>query len=69
MSSKYIIKDQNAAHFLTITIVSWVDIFTKKIYRDIIIDSLKYCQKEKGLEIYGYVIMSNHIHLIVRALD
>ena len=69
MSSKYSIKDQNAAHFLTITIVGWVDIFTKKIYRDIIIDSLKYCQKEKGLEIYGYVIMSNHIHLIVRALD
>jgi len=69
MSSKYKIKDQNAAHYLTMTIVGWIDIFTRKIYRDIVINSLRYCQKEKGLEIYGYVLMSNHIHLIARASD
>jgi putative transposase len=67
VSTKYTIKDKNAAHYLTMTIVGWVDIFTRKIYRDIVIDSLKYCQKEKGLELYGYIIMSNHIHLIARA--
>ena len=69
MSSKYTIKDQNAPHFLTMTIVGWIDIFTRKMYRDIVIDSLSYCQKEKDLEIYGYVIMSNHIHLIAEAGD
>jgi len=47
------------------TIVEWVDIFTRKIQRDIIIDSLRYCINEKGLNVYAYCIMSNHIHLIV----
>jgi putative transposase len=41
--------------------------FFQKKYRDIIIESLRYCQENKGLKIYGYVIMTNHIHLIVRA--
>jgi Transposase and inactivated derivatives len=41
--------------------------FTRKTYRDIIIESLKYCQQAKGLEIYAYVIMSNHVHLIVKS--
>lgn len=67
MSQGYQIKDQSAAHYLTLQIVQWVDIFTRKIYRDIVIESLRYCQKEKGLEIYAYVIMSNHIHLLVRS--
>lgn len=69
MSTKYTIKEQNASYYLTMTIVGWIDIFTRKLYRDIIIDSLKYCQHEKGLEIYGFVIMSNHIHLIARASE
>ncbi len=55
MSTGYQIKDQSAAHFETLQIVQWVDIFTRKIYRDIVIDSLKYCQKEKSLEIYAFV--------------
>nr|MCR5697577.1 transposase [Marinilabiliaceae bacterium] len=44
-----------------------VDIFTRKVYRDIVIDSLNYCQKNKGLIIFAFVIMSNHIHLLVRS--
>lgn len=69
MSSKYTIKDQNAAYYLTLTIAGWIDIFTRKLYRDIILESLKFCQHEKGLELYGYVFMSNHIHLIARARE
>lgn len=46
--------------------VFWIDIFTRKVYKDIIIDSLKYCQLEKNLEVYAYVIMSNHIHLLAK---
>ena len=40
------------AYFLTLTVVNWVDVFTRKNHRDAIIESLKYCQKEKGLLIY-----------------
>ncbi len=67
MSQGYQIINQGAAHFLTLQVVQWADIFTRKIYRDIVIDSFKFCQKEKGLEIYAYVIMSNHVHLLTRA--
>jgi len=63
----YTIKDQEAAYYLTLQVVQWADLFTRKIYRDIVIDNLKYCQRKKGLEIYAFVIMSNHIHLLVKS--
>ena len=53
------------AYYITMTVVGWVDIFTRKNHRDTIIESLKYCQKEKGLIIFAYVIMSKNIHMIV----
>ena len=56
--------ESNSIYFLTLTVVDWVDTFTREEYRQIIIDSLKYCQKEKGLEIYCWCLMSNHLHLI-----
>ena len=49
--------------------MGWVDIFTRKECKDIIVDSLKYCNSNKGLSIHAYVIMSNHIHLIVSARE
>ncbi|MFK7775412.1 MAG: transposase [Saprospiraceae bacterium] len=67
MSNKYKIRDQRGLNFLTLTVVGWIDIFSRKKYRDLMIDSLKFCQKKKGLNIYGYVIMTNHIHLIASA--
>ena len=67
MPTGYQIKDQSAAHYLTLQVVNWVDIFTRQSCRDIIIDSLLFCQREKGLEIFAWVIMSNHIHLLVRS--
>lgn len=63
----YKIRDQNAIHYLTCTVVYWIGLFIRPLYRDVIIDSLKYCQQEKQLIIYGYVIMSNHVHLIVQS--
>ncbi len=67
MSTVYKINDQEGVYYLTFQIVGWVDIFTRKIYRDIVIDSFKYCQEQKGLEIYAFVIMSNHIHILARS--
>lgn len=49
--------------------MEWVDVFTRKQYHDIVLDSLRYCQKEKGLIIYRWCIMSNHVHLIAKAKD
>ena len=67
MSTGYQIKDQRALYYLTIQVVDWIDVFTRQAYRDIVIDSLKYCQQNKGLQVFGFVIMSNHIHLIANS--
>ncbi len=63
------IVDQYELYFLTLTIVDWVDVFTRAWYKDIIVDSLNHCVKYKGLKIYGWVIMSNHLHLIARSKE
>lgn len=68
-SGGYKIKDQEGIYFLTVTTVGWIDVFTRKRYRDIFIESLKFCQEQKGLIIYAFVIMSNHVHMIVRCID
>jgi putative transposase len=67
MGFSYVVKDQGAVHFVTFTVHQWVDLFTRSEYVDILIKSLKYCQAKKGLEIYAWIIMSNHCHLIIRA--
>ncbi|HKZ65330.1 MAG TPA: hypothetical protein VJ111_03190, partial [Chitinophagaceae bacterium] len=65
----YAIRDQFATHFLTFTVCGWIDLFTRKIYKDIVIDSFRFAQKNGQLILNAYVIMSNHIHLIARAND
>jgi REP element-mobilizing transposase RayT len=57
----------DALYFCTCTVLEWLDIFTKPIYFVLLIESLKYCQKNKGLNLYGYVLMTNHLHLIFSA--
>jgi REP element-mobilizing transposase RayT len=58
------ILDQYGLNFVTITVVDWVDVFIRKEYKELIIESLHFCQKDKGLLVFCYVIMSNHLHLI-----
>ena len=61
------IHKQDAAYFMTLTTVEWLDVFIRNEYKQIICDSLNYCIDEKGLEVFCYVIMSSHIHLIACA--
>ena len=56
-------------YYLTLTVVDWVDVFTRPAYRHIIVDALKHCQQHKGLELYAWCLMSNNLHLIAAAKD
>ena len=69
MDKPYQINNPAGIYFITFTIVEWIDVFTRQRYQDIIVDSLNYCQKQKGLILYAWCIMSNHIHLIVSAQE
>ena len=67
MSTSYKATEIDSAYFITITTVGWVDVFTRLSQKMVIIDSLKYCQSQKGLTIFAYCLMSNHLHLFCRA--
>lgn len=67
MPDKYKIYDNSKACFLTLTVVGWVDVFTRKNHKQTLFNSLRYCQKEKGLELYAYCLMPSHLHIIAKA--
>lgn len=67
MSRKYKFHNPDGLYFVTFTVQGWVDVFTRNEYKNILIENLTYCQQNKGLGIFAYCLMSNHIHLIVRA--
>jgi REP element-mobilizing transposase RayT len=69
MSDRYKIHESDKAYFLTMTTVGWIDIFTRKNHKWVIVESLDYCQKHKGLEIYAWCLMHSHLHLICRASE
>ena len=52
-------------YFITTTVVDWVDVFTRPIYKQAVVESLQYCQQHKGLDIFAWVLMTNHLHMIV----
>ncbi len=56
-------------YYLTLTVVEWADLFTRPAYKHMIIDSLNYCIANKGLKVYCWCLMSNHLHLIAEASD
>ena len=65
MGLEYIVKDQHAQYFVTFTVNQWIDVFTRREYVDVFLESVRYCQKNKGLEVYAWVVMTNHIHMII----
>lgn len=67
MKEGYVIRDQEKAHFMTATVIDWLDVFTRQVYWDCVVNCLNYCTANKVIIVYGYVIMSNHIHMIIQS--
>lgn len=65
MSRKYKFHDNDKLYFISFATVNWIDVFVREEYMKIVIDSWKFCQEKKGLEIYGWCIMPSHIHMII----
>jgi len=68
MSRNYKFHKPEAAYFVSFAVVEWLDVFTRNEYKNILLDSLSFCQKEKGMEIYAWCIMTNHVHLVFRSV-
>ena len=69
MSTSYKFTNPRGLYYITFATVNWIDVFTRPKYKDILIESLHYCRKEKGLELFAFVIMTNHVQLIARAKE
>ena len=69
MSTKYKATELEVPYFITCTIVDWIDLFSRIDYKNMIVESLQYCQENKGLTIYGWCLMPSHLHLICSSND
>ena len=69
MSRNYKFHNPDGAYFISFAVIDWLDVFTRNEYKNIVLDSLAYCQENKGMEIYAWCIMTNHVHLIFRSIN
>jgi REP element-mobilizing transposase RayT len=67
MSRNYKFFNPEGVYFVSFAVVEWLDVFIRNEYKNIIIESLHFCQKEKGMEVFAWCIMTNHVHLIFRS--
>jgi REP element-mobilizing transposase RayT len=51
-------------YFVTFSVVGWLDVFTRRVYQEILIDSINFCKQNKELKIFCYCIMPSHVHFI-----
>lgn len=69
MSRKYKFHNKQGLYFVSFATINWIDVFTRQVYFDILEDSVSYCRKEKGLELYCYCFMPSHVHFIFRSAN
>lgn len=65
--SRYSFAEHDRAHFLTCTVVEWLPVFTRQEAVQIIIDCWTHLQQHRGLKLYGYVVLENHLHVVAQA--
>jgi len=54
MSRNYKFYSPKGTYFISFAVVGWIDVLTRNEYKNILPDCLRYCQKEKGMEIFAY---------------
>ena len=67
--SRYHVVHPQHPHFITATVNNWLPLFTRPETMDIVLDCWRFLQLNNNLEIFGYVILENHLHLIARSTD
>lgn len=65
MSEKYKIVEEEQPYSVTCKVIGCVDIFSQELYKEKVVEGLNFYQANKGLRLHAWVIMSNHLHLII----
>jgi len=69
VSRRYKFHNPDGVYFVSFATMGWVDVFTRNEYKNLLVENLKYCQEYKGLELFAWCIMTNHVHLVIRAKE
>jgi putative transposase len=67
MSEIYKTPEKEKAYFVTFTIVEWIKVLQDVEYKMILVNAIKFYQQNRGLLVYAYCIMPNHIHMIIQS--
>ncbi len=67
MSRNYKFYNPDGVYFVSFAVIEWLDVFIRNEYKNILLDSLHYCQQKKGMEIFAWCIMTSHVHLVFRS--
>ena len=65
MSRKYKFKDNDKLYFVSFAVINWIDVFIRRFYKEILIESWKYCIQNKDMDLYAWCIMTSHVHMII----
>jgi putative transposase len=65
MSNRYKFRNPEGIYFISFSIVDWIDVFVRNVYKDILVESIVHCQKKKGLVVHAYVIMTSNVQMII----
>ncbi len=65
MSRKYKFWERDKMYFVSFATVNWIDVFVRNEYREVLLESWRYCQANKGLEVYAWCIMPSHVHMTI----
>jgi len=65
-SEKNNFSEKQACYFLTFNTVDWVDIFIRPVYKQIIVHSLNHFIAQKGVTVFCWCLMTNHLHLMIQ---
>jgi hypothetical protein len=52
MSRNYKFHNKSGLYFVSFATVYWIDVFTRQIYFDVLADSVRYCRRQKSMELY-----------------
>lgn len=64
--SRYRFYQPDQPHFVTLTVLHWIPVFTRQETVNILLESLEYLSKQR-LRIYAFVVLENHLHLIAQS--
>lgn len=69
MSRAYKFHNPDGLYFVTFATIGWIDVFTRNMYKNILLESIQFCQINKGLDLSAWCLMTNHLHFIGSARE